>query len=73
MTFAVTVTTGDSHPGAEPVDAITAALLDRGFTLLTRLDPDALLAAPLLPGWWGELSNSDRLQIAAPRRVALRR
>lgn len=66
VTFAVTVTTGDPRPGAEPVDAITAALLGRGFTLLTSHDPPAMQAAPLLSGWWGDLSDPGRLRITAP-------
>ncbi|MBN9753953.1 hypothetical protein DMP14_00465 [Pseudonocardia sp. Ae707_Ps2] len=66
VTFAVTVETGDPHPAAEPVDAITAALLGRGFAMLTSMDPGALRAAPVLPGWFGPITGEDRIRLGAP-------
>lgn len=66
VTFAVTVTTGDPRPGAEPVDALTAALLGRGFTLLTSDNPlDEMQSVPELAPWWCELA-ANQLRIAAP-------
>ncbi|MEV1294900.1 hypothetical protein [Pseudonocardia sp. NPDC049635] len=64
VTFSITVTTADPHPGADPVDAITADLIGRGFTLLTGHGPPALQPAPELPGWWADL-HQERLQITA--------
>ena len=67
VTFAVTVTTSDPRPGAEPVDALTAALLGRGFTLLTSDNPlEEMQTAPPLPSWWCELEGANQLQIAGP-------
>lgn len=65
VTFAVTVETGDLHPAAEPVDAIISALLGRGFAMLTSMDPGALRAAPVLPGWFGVVTGEDRIRLGA--------
>ncbi|AEA28890.1 hypothetical protein Psed_6819 (plasmid) [Pseudonocardia dioxanivorans CB1190] len=66
MTFAVTVQTSDPRPGAEPVDALTAALLGQGFTLLTdTAQHPALQAAPALPGWSATLDPAPRIRITA--------
>lgn len=46
---AVEVSTADDRPGAEPVDAVLAALLGRGFALVSELDIAALLALPTPP------------------------
>jgi len=40
------VLTGDGHPGAEIVDAVLAALLGDGFTLVPALDVETLLELP---------------------------
>lgn len=67
VTFAVTVATSDPRPGAEPVDAITAALLGHGFRLLTdTAQHPALQAAPALPGWSAALIPAPRIRITAP-------
>lgn len=67
VTFAVTVATSDPRPGAEPVDALTAALLGHGFTLLTdTAHHPALQAASTLPGWSATLDPAARIRITAP-------
>lgn len=67
VTFAVTVTTGARSPGAEPVDALTAALLGRGFTLLTSDNPlEEMQDVPELSPWWCELGAANQLRIAGP-------
>ena len=67
VTFAVTVATSDPRPGAEPVDAITAALLGQGFRLLTdTAQHPALQAAPALSGWSAALIPAPRIRITAP-------
>lgn len=66
VTFAVTVQTSDPHPAAEPVDAITSALLGRGFAMLTGMGPGVLRAAPVVPGWTGVITRDDRLRLGAP-------
>ena len=66
-TFAVTVETSDPRPGAEPVDALTAALLGCGFALLTdTAQHPALQAAPALPDWSAVLDPPPRIRIDAP-------
>jgi len=48
------------------VPVITSALLGRGFAMLTDMAPDALRAAPVVPGWTGVITGYDRLRLGAP-------
>ncbi|MBW0101521.1 hypothetical protein I4I78_03655 [Pseudonocardia sp. KRD-291] len=61
VTFAVTVHTADPHAGAEPVDAVLAMLLGRGFDLLTGYEPSDLVELPVLEGWSARVDRTGRL------------